>query len=200
MREEESEDKELASERRALGRDGWTPVRSKRVREFTTKPEGRRYHDRPRGFIQKTEERRYQEPPRRGPRPERKFRNDYRNVRKETSGRPKPKRTVECWECGQEGHFARECPYIFRRQRPEQRTYAQAAQPEPMEVNATRLRKKNWRWESSGDSDWSTTSGEESRERRPAERRTTKERTGRTSGEESVGSVVRRKVVKSKNE
>jgi hypothetical protein len=53
---------------------------------------------------------------------------------------PKKRYQPACWECREEGHFARDCPYIYRRQEGHQRTYAEAARPEAMEVNVAERR------------------------------------------------------------
>lgn len=52
------------------------------------------------------------------------------------------RRPILCYECRGEGHIARECPYMYRRDARRQ------AYPEPMEVNYSRRR--SGRWESSG--------------------------------------------------
>lgn len=121
--------------------DRWVEVEPRRTRESGTyRGRGQRYG--PSNNKGPRREDRPAWPKRNAP-----SRNDLRRE-------PRVKVKRECWECGNEGHFARECPYIFRRETTRPRSYAQAVRGERMEVNCGRQRSG----ESSGEeTDGSTT-------------------------------------------
>lgn len=83
-------------------------------------------------------------PPRREPRrePERRL-----NVRPYRGGYRITRRPEQCWECHEEGHFARECPYMYRRG--PRKVWA----GEPMEVNVLRKHRQGRRPTTDSESD-----------------------------------------------
>lgn len=114
----------------------------------------------------------------RGPprRPDPQYGRNKRSA--DTRERPPPRKPLECWDCGNTGHMARNCPYVYRRA--ERRSYADATRSyEPMEVNAARIVRRAKEREGTATSSESsgsesTSSGSAGRARgwpRPGERR-----------------------------
>lgn len=155
----------------------WVEVEPRRTRESGTY----------RGRSQ-----RYTNPGNRGPRREDKPAWSKRNApaRNDLRREPRVKTKRECWECGNEGHFARECPYIFRREQ-KQRSYAQAVRGEPMEINCGRQRSGG----SSGEeTDESTTAGSSCESGEETTRGPRKE------ARRAMGRRIERKVLKKKKD
>lgn len=121
VRNEEEDEKDY----RAVTTMDWQVVERRRPPPRVSRPEPAR----PRFYPPRREER---PPPKRA----------YPEARRATGRREPTKRRYrqECWECKEEGHFARDCPYMYRRQEGHRRTYADAARPEPMEINAVEHR------------------------------------------------------------